>query len=168
MTVWRKRWTRIARKPLRIACGAGALARVAGMFLLITPGFLNPGSCSRNLARCKMTVRDRYTPPRSKTMREKIRAAIRAVPRGKVSTYGAVARAAGYPRGARQVVQTLRHSVGLPWHRILGAGGEIKLHGDSAVEQRLRLQTEGVTFRGRRVDMKSHQHVFGRTRRKGT
>ena len=129
MTVWRKRWTRIARKPLRIAGGAGALARVGRMFLLITPGFLNLGSCSRNLSRCKMTVRNRYTPPRSKTLREKIRAAIRAVPRGKVSTYGAVARAAGYPRGARQVVQTLRHSVGLPWHRILGAGGEIKLHG---------------------------------------
>ncbi len=89
---------------------------------------------------------------RSKTMRDKIRAAIRAVPRSKVSTYGAVARAAGYPHGARQVVQTLHRSFGLPWHRIVGSGGEIKLRGDSAVEQRLRLQAEGVAFRGRRVD----------------
>ena len=109
-----------------------------------------------------MTLRDKSTPRRSKTMREKIRAAIRAVPRGKVSTYGAIAHAAGYPRGARQVVQTLHYSLGLPWHRIVGAGGEIKLRGDSALDQRLRLQAEGVTFRGRRVDMKRHQHGFGR------
>jgi methylated-DNA-protein-cysteine methyltransferase-like protein len=99
-------------------------------------------------------------------MREKIRAAICAIPRGKVSTYGAVAHAAGYPHGARQVVQTLHYSFGLPWHRIVGAGGEIKVRGDSALDQRLRLQAEGVTFRGPRVDMKRHQHAFGRIGRK--
>ena len=105
---------------------------------------------------------------RSKTMRDKIRAAIRAVPRSKVSTYGAVARAAGYPHGARQVAQTLHRSFGLPWHRIVGSGGEIKLRGDSAVEQRLRLQAEGVAFRGRRVDMLRHEHKFEKKPRKGS
>ena|SRR5437016_686455 len=93
-------------------------------------------------------------------MREKIMAAIRSIPRGKVSTYGAVARAAGFPGAARQVVGTLRISVGLPWHRVLGARGEIKLRGDSAFEQRFRLQAERVTFRGRRVDMKQHEYKF--------
>src|ERR1700739_1921479 len=93
-------------------------------------------------------------------MRDKIRATIRAVPRSKVSTYGAVARAAGYPHGARQVAQTLHRSLGLPWHRIVGAGGEIKLRGDSAMEQRFRLESEGVTFRGRRVNMRMHEHRF--------
>jgi len=105
---------------------------------------------------------------RSNTMRDKIRATIRAVPRNKVSTYGAVARAAGYPRGARQVAQTLHRSFGLPWHRIVGAGGEIKLRGDSAIEQRLRLQAEGVAFRGRRVDMRRHEHKFEKKPRKGS
>lgn len=105
---------------------------------------------------------------RSKTMREKIRAAIRAVPRSKVSTYGAVARAAGYPHGARQVIQTLHRSFGLPWHRIVGAGGEIKLRGDSAVEQRLRLQAEGVRFLGRRVDMRRHEHKFEKQPRRSS
>ena len=38
----------------------------------------------------------------------------------------------------------------LPWQRVLGAGGAIKLTGDSAIEQRLRLEAEGVRFRGRR------------------
>ena len=101
-------------------------------------------------------------------MRDKIRATIRAVPRSKVSTYGAVARAAGYPHGARQVAQTLHRSFGLPWHRVVGAGGEIKLRGDSAIEQRLRLQAEGVSFRGRRVDMRRHEHKFEKKPRKAS
>jgi len=95
-------------------------------------------------------------------MRQAIAGAIRSIPRGKVSTYGAVARAAGFPGAARQVVAALRHSVGLPWHRVLGAGGQIKLRGDSAIEQRLRLEAEGVIFRGRRVDMKRQEFKFPR------
>jgi methylated-DNA-protein-cysteine methyltransferase related protein len=94
-------------------------------------------------------------------MRARILATIRKIPRGKVSTYGAIARAAGYPGAARQVVGALRGSFDLPWQRVLGAGGEIKLRGDSAVEQRLRLESEGVAFRGRRVDMKKHEFKFG-------
>ncbi len=93
----------------------------------------------------------------SPNMHARIIAAIRKIPRGKVSTYGAVARAAGYPGAARQVVGILRTAYGLPWQRVLGAGGEIKLRGDSAIEQHLRLEAEGVVFRGRRVDMKRHE-----------
>ncbi|HEY7617448.1 MAG TPA: MGMT family protein [Terriglobales bacterium] len=93
-------------------------------------------------------------------MRMAIVSAIKKIPRGKVSTYGAVARAAGFPGAARQVVATLRGSFGLSWHRVLGAGGQIKLRGDSAIEQRLRLESEGVVFRGRRVDMKRHEFRF--------
>ena len=93
-------------------------------------------------------------------MQARILSAIRKIPRGKVSTYGDVARAAGYPGAARRVAWTLHRSFGLPWQRVLGAGGEIKLRGDSAIEQRLRLEAEGVAFRGRRVDMKRHQFKF--------
>jgi methylated-DNA-protein-cysteine methyltransferase related protein len=96
-------------------------------------------------------------PDRAGEMRLRIERAIRAIPRGKVSTYGAIARAAGFPGAARQVAATLRRSFGLPWQRVLGAGGEIKLTGDSAIEQRFRLQAEGVRFRGRKVDMKTHE-----------
>ena len=90
----------------------------------------------------------------------RIRAAIRQIPHGKVSTYGAIAKAAGLPGHARQVAKVLRGAYGLPWQRVLGSGGEIKLRGDSALEQRFRLQSEGVRFRGRRVDMKSHEYKF--------
>ncbi len=100
------------------------------------------------------------------TMESRIVAAIRKIPRGKVSTYGSIARAAGYPGAARQVVAALRRSFDLPWQRVLGAGGAIKLRGDSAIEQRLRLEAEGVTFRGRRVDMKQHEFKFTSLKRK--
>jgi len=95
-----------------------------------------------------------------------IAATIRRIPRGKVSTYGAVARAAGYPRGARLVARVLRGAFDLPWQRVLGAGGEIKLRGESAAEQRFRLQAEGVTFRGRRADLKKHEFHFTKAKRK--
>jgi methylated-DNA-protein-cysteine methyltransferase related protein len=92
----------------------------------------------------------------------RIEAAIRRIPQGKVSTYGAVARAAGFPGAARMVAQVLHRGFGLPWQRVLGAGGEIKLRGDSAIEQRLRLEAEGVRFRGRKADMKQCEFKFRR------
>jgi alkylated DNA nucleotide flippase Atl1 len=97
-------------------------------------------------------------------IRSKIEAAIRSIPGGKVSTYGGVARAAGFPGGARLVARVLQRGFELPWQRVLGAGGEIKLRGDSAIEQRLRLEAEGVRFRGRKVDMKTCEWKFGRAR----
>lgn len=95
-------------------------------------------------------------------IRFRIERAIRAIPRGKVSTYGAVARAAGFPGAARFVARVLQRGFELPWQRVLGAGGAIKLTGDSAIEQRLRLEAEGVRFRGRKVDMKACEWRFSR------
>jgi methylated-DNA-protein-cysteine methyltransferase-like protein len=105
---------------------------------------------------------DPSAPDKSSKIRMRIEAAIREIPRGKVSTYGAIARAAGLPGMARQVAQVLHRGFNLPWQRVLGAGGEIKLRGDSAIEQRLRLEAEGVRFRGRKVDMKRHEFKFKR------
>jgi methylated-DNA-protein-cysteine methyltransferase-like protein len=87
---------------------------------------------------------------------------IRSVPKGKVSTYGKVAAAAGYPLYHRAVARLLRNAPfrGLPWQRIVGAGGEIKLRGEAAAEQRLRLSIEGVKFRGKRVNMDLHEHTL--------
>jgi methylated-DNA-protein-cysteine methyltransferase-like protein len=99
------------------------------------------------------------------SMQSRIRATIKKIPRGKVSTYGAVAKAAGFPRAARQVVRALRGSIGLPWQRVLGAGGAIKLRGENAMEQRFRLEAEGVRFRGKKVDMKTHEFKFRNAKR---
>src|SRR5215469_13473330 len=65
-----------------------------------------------------------------------VAAVIRRIPRGKVSTYGAVAEAAGYPRNARHVSKVLNQVPGLPWHRVLGSGGRISLRGEYGLEQR--------------------------------
>jgi methylated-DNA-protein-cysteine methyltransferase related protein len=90
------------------------------------------------------------------------RRVIRSVPKGKVSTYGKVAAAAGYPLYHRAVAKLLRSATlhGLPWQRIVGAGGEIKLRGEAAAEQRLRLSIEGVKFRGKRVNMDIYEHTL--------
>jgi methylated-DNA-protein-cysteine methyltransferase-like protein len=85
---------------------------------------------------------------------------IRSVPKGKVSTYGKVAAAAGYPLYHRAVAKLLRTDMHLPWQRIVGAGGKIKLKGDAAAEQRLRLNIEGVKFRGKRVNMELYEHTL--------
>ncbi len=90
------------------------------------------------------------------------RRAIASIPKGKVATYGQVAAAAGYPLYHRAVARLLRTDAPgrLPWQRVVGAGGEIKLPLEAGAEQRLRLRMEGVTFRGRRVNLDDHQHVF--------
>lgn len=90
---------------------------------------------------------------------------IRSIPRGHVSTYGAVAKAAGYPRCARHVARVLRLVGGLPWQRVLGSGGRISLRGEAAMEQRFLLEAEGVRFKGKRVDMAQFEHRFTARRR---
>jgi methylated-DNA-protein-cysteine methyltransferase-like protein len=92
---------------------------------------------------------------------EKMWAVIRRIPKGKVATYGAVAEAAGFPGASRQVVWALRAAkTPLPWHRVVGAGGKIRLPGEPGQEQRLRLANEKVKFVGKHVDMARHEVEF--------
>jgi methylated-DNA-protein-cysteine methyltransferase-like protein len=81
---------------------------------------------------------------------------IGAIPRGNVSTYGAVARAAGLPGRARLAGLALRVSppeMNLPWHRVVGAGGRIVFPRASRQhrEQARRLRAEGVAVKDGRV-----------------
>ena len=84
------------------------------------------------------------------TSYEKIYAVVRKIPRGRVTTYGAVARLAGLPRQARLVGYAL-HAVpsgtALPWHRVINAQGRLSLERSSTgagTTQLIRLQREGV------------------------
>src|SRR5579863_3007557 len=82
--------------------------------------------------------------------------AVCAIPRGQVSTYGAVARAAGFPGRARQAGFALKISpkeLKLPWHRVVGAGGRIVFPKSSRAykEQARRLRAEGVSINNGRV-----------------
>jgi methylated-DNA-protein-cysteine methyltransferase-like protein len=94
-----------------------------------------------------------------------IRAVVAKIPKGKVATYGSVAAAAGFPGNARRVAWALRATDGkLPWHRVLGAGGKILLPRDAGAEQRIRLESEGVVFKGRKVWMEQHEFRFRKRR----
>ncbi len=99
-------------------------------------------------------------------MFQKMMRQVRRIPCGKVATYGDVAYAAGFPGAARQVAWALHSSSGLPWQRVVGAGGKILLTGEAAMEQRFRLENEGVRFAGLRVDMKAHRHSFFRKKKR--
>ena len=99
---------------------------------------------------------------------EDIRKTVLLIPRGRVATYGSVAQAAGHPGTARQVAWALRGrgSEALPWQRVVGHGGRISLPGEAGLDQRLRLELEGVRFVGRRVSMKECAFSFPSIRRR--
>jgi methylated-DNA-protein-cysteine methyltransferase related protein len=78
------------------------------------------------------------------------------IPRGQVSTYGDVARAAGLPGRARLAGKALRlmpEDMHLPWHRVMGAGGRIVFPKTSRPfrEQAKLLRSEGVEVQDGRV-----------------
>ena len=81
---------------------------------------------------------------------EKIYAAVRKIPRGRVTTYGTIAQLAGFAGQARLVgyaLSNLRDGSVLPWHRVINAQGRLSLEragAPSGLTQRLRLQSEGV------------------------
>ena len=90
-----------------------------------------------------------------------ILAAVRRIPRGKVCTYGNVAEVAGLPRRARLVGTVLRQTPagrGLPWYRVINAGGRISfpLGSDAYARQRHKLEAEGVVLVGGRVDLRRY------------
>ena len=78
------------------------------------------------------------------------------VPRGRVVTYGQLARLAGRPNGARWVGRVLRglpEGTALPWHRVINAGGRSSLPtGPDGSNRQLRmLADEGVAIRSGRI-----------------
>jgi methylated-DNA-protein-cysteine methyltransferase-like protein len=83
---------------------------------------------------------------------------IKAIPRGKVATYGQIAYMTGLYPSVRRVVWIL-HSCsdreGLPWHRVVNGKGTISLKPGAGYEkQKELLQAEGVVFDDRdRIDL---------------
>jgi len=85
---------------------------------------------------------------------------VRRIPRGRVATYGGVARAAGSPGAARRVgyaLAALGDRDDVPWHRVINSKGEVsRRSGGTGFEhvQRALLESEGVVFDARgRVDL---------------
>jgi methylated-DNA-protein-cysteine methyltransferase-like protein len=84
---------------------------------------------------------------------------VQRIPRGKVLTYGGLAKALSLPGGARTAGRAMAATPsgkGIPWHRVIGDRGEILIRGPHALLQRKLLESEGVTLVEFRVNLKKH------------
>lgn len=84
---------------------------------------------------------------------------VQRIPRGRVLTYGGLAKALRLPGGARSAGRAMAATPsgkGIPWHRVIGERGKILIREPYASLQRKLLESEGVTIRESRVDLKRH------------
>ncbi|WP_374076020.1 MGMT family protein [Bdellovibrio bacteriovorus] len=94
---------------------------------------------------------------------KKVISFIKKIPKGKVATYGQIAKLAGKPQGSRGVAWILHscsESHSLPWQRVLNSKGKISFppSTSSYVRQKRLLQKEGVEFGERdQIDLKKFQ-----------
>jgi methylated-DNA-protein-cysteine methyltransferase related protein len=99
--------------------------------------------------------------PKAQTNAELILATVKRIPRGRVSTYGAIAELAGLPRRARLVGTVLRQAPAsrrIPWFRVINSSGQISfpVGSDAYSRQREQLEAEGIVFSGGRVLMSQY------------
>jgi methylated-DNA-protein-cysteine methyltransferase related protein len=87
---------------------------------------------------------------------------VKKIPRGRVTTYGAVAKALrlrGGARAAGYAMAACPSGKGIPWHRVIGAGGCLLIGEPHSSLQRRLLETEGISIDGKRVNMKKFAWV---------
>lgn len=86
---------------------------------------------------------------------------VKEIPRGKAATYGQIAKALKLPGGARAAGRAMAAcpaGQGIPWHRVVGAGGRLLLREPNASLQRKLLESEGLRLAEKRIlDFSSHQ-----------
>jgi methylated-DNA-protein-cysteine methyltransferase-like protein len=93
---------------------------------------------------------------------------VKLIPRGRVLTYGDVARALRLPGGARTAGRAMSgtpRGKGIPWHRVVGAGGKLLIREPYASLQRKLLESERVQMTERRVNMKLHRWTVPKSKR---
>lgn len=120
--------------------------------------------CIATQAALELKLKQQYPRTMSATSftlayRERVWRIVHGIPKGKVTSYGAVAKLAGLPRGARligRILAQLPEGSTLPWHRVVNSRGQISFPAASAPhgEQRARLLGEGIEFNNGRIDFK--------------
>ncbi len=86
---------------------------------------------------------------------------IKAIPKGKVMTYGQIATCAGNPWGARQIsriLNSMSRAYDLPWHRVINSKGEISLEGEGLLEQISLLTDESIEINDKKIDLEKYLH----------
>ena len=84
---------------------------------------------------------------------DRVLAAVRRIPIGRVATYGDIAAQAGRPRAARAVGNIMRECGrrDVPCHRVIAAGGKLGGYGGNESMKRALLIAEGIQVSGRNI-----------------
>jgi methylated-DNA-protein-cysteine methyltransferase related protein len=97
---------------------------------------------------------------------------VKKIPRGRVMTYGQVAKALQLPGGARTAGRAMAASpsgYGVPWHRVVGAGGRLLIREPHASLQRKLLESEGLRLAEKRIlDFRNHEWSLGKAHHRGS
>jgi methylated-DNA-protein-cysteine methyltransferase-like protein len=97
---------------------------------------------------------------------------VKRIPRGRVMTYGQVAKAlrlAGGARTAGRAMAACPSGRGAPWHRVVGAGGRLLIREPHASLQRKLLETEGLELAEKRIlNFRDYEWNPGKSRRTGS
>jgi methylated-DNA-protein-cysteine methyltransferase-like protein len=84
---------------------------------------------------------------------------VKQIPRGRVLSYGALAKILHLPGGARSAGRAMAATPsgkGIPWHRVIGERGKILIREPYASLQKKLLESEGVAVLESRIDLKRH------------
>ena len=90
---------------------------------------------------------------------------IQLIPKGKVATYGQIAKLAGLPKHARHVgfaLKNMADDTAVPWHRVINSQGEISLSKEDGLGENIqivKLQSEGVVVLNGKVNLKLFQWI---------
>jgi O-6-methylguanine DNA methyltransferase len=92
------------------------------------------------------------------SFRDKVYAVVKRIPKGKVATYGQIAKLAGNPKAARAVGMFMRtnpYAPIVPCHRVLASNGGLTGYSGrgGVLGKKKMLLGEGVKFKGERVDL---------------
>jgi methylated-DNA-protein-cysteine methyltransferase-like protein len=94
-------------------------------------------------------------------------ALVKRIPRGRVTTYGQIARALKLPGGARTAGRAMAACPagrGIPWHRVVGAAGVLLLREPDVSLQRKLLEAEGVRVAGKQIaEFQKHEWRIRKT-----
>lgn len=95
---------------------------------------------------------------------------VKKIPRGQVATYGQIAKISKIPGGARAAGRAMAAcpaGQGIPWHRVVGAGGRLLLREPNVSLQRKMLESEGLAVAEKRIlDFSSRQWTRRKARRR--
>ena len=90
---------------------------------------------------------------------------IQLIPKGKVATYGQIAKLAGLPKHARHVgfaLKNIADDTAVPWHRVINSQGKISLSKEDGFGENIqivKLQSEGVVVLNGKVNLKLFQWI---------